>query len=88
MESTEKQSLKYLLFQGKTRDQLVRGRYLVLPKNLEVMECRFCGTEYKGQPVEIVLRHIEDQCGLKESRQSHIIFSCRYNVTFSQIITL
>lgn len=66
-----------LHFKGKTRDQLVRGRFFVLPKNLEVMECRFCGTEYKGQPIETMFRHIEEQCGLKEARQSYVIYSCR-----------
>jgi hypothetical protein len=66
-----------VLFQGKTKEQLIRGRYLILPQSLEVMECRICGTEYKGQPVETVLRHAEEQCGIKEAQESHVIFSCR-----------
>ena len=30
--------------QGKTTEQLVRGGFLILPKNLEVHTCSYCNT--------------------------------------------
>ena len=38
--------------QGKTTEQLIRGGFLILPKNLEVHSCYYCNISFAGQPLD------------------------------------
>ena len=63
--------------QGKTTEQLVRGGFMTLPKNLEVHTCYYCRTCFAGQPIDRIYSHMADRCGIRNPKQSDILFSCR-----------
>ena len=64
--------------QGKTTDQMVRGGFLTLPKNLEVHTCYYCNLAFAGQPIDRVYKHMQDRCGVRYPKPSDVVFSCRF----------
>ncbi|EFX61288.1 hypothetical protein DAPPUDRAFT_122326, partial [Daphnia pulex] len=64
--------------QGKTTEQLIRGNFLTMPKNLEVHACSYCNVAFAGQPLERIYTHMQDRCGVRHPNPSDVIFSCRF----------